>query len=211
MAIVLGNNMQTTQINALFSAMAVLAAIPSVSVLAVVTRSAAFGLMHGFCTSLGIVLGDILFILLALGGLALLATHLGGLFFLIKYLGAVYLIFLGVGLCRTKPKALTAERPAQSSLWSSFLTGVLITLADQKATLFYLGFLPAFVEVKNISPLDIAIVIGIAIVTVGGVKLLYALLASRVSRFVHPQGSQRLNFVAGMMMIGVGFFLVFQP
>jgi threonine/homoserine/homoserine lactone efflux protein len=50
---------------ALCSAMVILAAIPSVSVLAVVTRSATFGFIHGVFTSLGIVAGDIIFIVTA--------------------------------------------------------------------------------------------------------------------------------------------------
>lgn len=59
---------------ALFGSLVVLAALPSLSVLAVVTRSASRGLWHGVCVALGIVLGDSLFILLALGGLALLGA-----------------------------------------------------------------------------------------------------------------------------------------
>lgn len=84
---------------ALFSAMAILASIPSVSVLAVSTRSATFGLIHGVFTTMGIVTGDIIFILIAIGGLSLLAAKMGSLFILIKYCGAAYLIFLGIKLC----------------------------------------------------------------------------------------------------------------
>lgn len=82
---------------ALFSAMVILAGIPSVSVLAVIIRSATFGFVHGVLTSLGIVAGDIIFIMVAIGGLSLLARLMGNLFVLIKYLGGVYLIFLGFG------------------------------------------------------------------------------------------------------------------
>ena len=53
--------------------MIVLAIIPSISVLAVSARAAAFGFTHGMFTALGIVAGDIIFILIAVYGLALLA------------------------------------------------------------------------------------------------------------------------------------------
>jgi threonine/homoserine/homoserine lactone efflux protein len=202
--------MGVSSVLALFGAMVVLAAIPSVSVLAVVTRSTMFGFTHGLFTSIGIVVGDIIFILIAIGGLSLLAAEMGSFFFLIKYLGAAYLIFLGVGLCRSPPQAMESETNAQSSLWSSFLTGLLITLADKKATLFYLGFFPAFLDMAKITFVDAAIIIAIAIVAVGGVKLVYALIASRARLFVRSHLTKRLNLLAGGIMIAVGIFLVFK-
>jgi threonine/homoserine/homoserine lactone efflux protein len=199
-----------SSIVALFSAMAVLAAIPSVSVLAVFTRSATFGLMHGIFISLGIVAGDIIFILIAIGGLSLLAAKMGGLFVLIKYFGAAYLIFSGIRLCHTKPQDVKSEAIAHSSLGSSFLTGLLITLADQKATLFYLGFFPAFLDVTQISWMDTGMIVAIAIVAVGGVKLIYALIASQSRVLIRSNLTQRLNLLAGYVMIAVGIFLVFK-
>jgi threonine/homoserine/homoserine lactone efflux protein len=195
---------------ALFSAMVVLASIPSISVLAVSTRSATFGFIHGVFTSIGIVTGDIIFILVAIGGLSLLAAKMGSLFILIKYFGAAYLIFLGIGLCRSQPQDLESKEIARSSLWSSFLTGLLITLADQKATLFYLGFFPAFVDMTKISTIDTGIIIAIAIVAVGGVKLIYASIASQAKVLIRASISKRLNFLAGCVMIAVGIVLAFK-
>jgi threonine/homoserine/homoserine lactone efflux protein len=204
------STMTLSSIIALFSAMVILAAIPSVSVLAVTARSATFGFTHGVFTSMGIVTGDIIFILIAIGGLSLLAAKLGSLFFLIKYLGAAYLIFLGIGLCRSKPKDVESGTIAQSSLWSSFLTGLLITLADQKATLFYLGFFPAFLDMTKITLVDTGIIMAIAIVAVGGVKLAYALVADRARLLMRSRLTKRLNFLAGLVMIAVGIFLLFK-
>ena len=72
------SSMTLNNIVALFGAMVVLAFIPSVSVLAVSARSAASGFIHGVFTTLGIVIGDILFILLAILGLAVLAEAMDG-------------------------------------------------------------------------------------------------------------------------------------
>lgn len=203
--------MTFSNIIALFGSMAILAAIPSVSVLAVTTRSATFGFIHGLFTSIGIVTGDIIFILIAIGGLSLLAAKMGSLFFLIKYFGAAYLIFLGIGLCRSKPKDVESGTIAQSSLWSSFLTGLLITLADQKATLFYLGFFPAFLDMTKITLVDTGMIMAIAIIAVGGVKLVYALVADRARLLIRANFARRLNLLAGIVMIGVGLFLLFKP
>ena len=193
---------------ALFGAMAVLALVPSVSVLAVSTRSATAGFAHGAFTAMGIVAGDIVFILLAILGLTALAETMDNLFVLVKYVGGAYLIFLGIKLWKSKSKEVEAAKIVKSSLLSSFLTGLFITLGDQKAILFYLGFFPAFVDLSTVSYLDVSIVITIAIVAVGGVKLGYAFLACRAGSLLHPKAIQGINFVAGSIMIAIGVFLI---
>lgn len=204
------SSMTLNSIVALFSAMVVLAAIPSVSVLAVSTSSATSGFIHGVFTTLGIVLGDIIFIILAIWGLSFLAETMGSLFFLIKYLGAAYLIFLGIGLYRSKSKDVETEEFVESSWLSSFLTGLLITLADQKATLFYLGFFPAFLDITQISYFDTGIILAITTVAVGGVKLGYAFMADRARLLINSKTKQRINRVAGCVMIAVGIFLAIK-
>ncbi|OUC12026.1 MAG: hypothetical protein B0A82_24555 [Alkalinema sp. CACIAM 70d] len=196
---------------ALFSAMTLLAALPSVSVLAVVTRSTSLGLLHGICTSVGIVVGDVVFIIIAIFGLALIVTTLGSFFFLIKYFGGAYLIWLGIQLAQAKSTQTGPETVDKASLFSSFLAGLLITLADQKAVLFYLGFFPAFINLATISYLDTAIIITIAILAVGGVKVIYACIADRFNRLIHHQFRQQLNTIAGIVLIAVGVFLIIKP
>lgn len=203
--------MTFSSIVALFSAMIILAAIPSISVLAVSTRSATFGFIHGAFTAFGIVVGDLVFITIAIGGLSLLAETMGSLFFLIKYLGGAYLIILGIGLWRSKSNHLETKEVVQSSLMSSFLTGLLITLGDQKATLFYLGFFPAFLDISKISYWDTLIVFVITIVAVGSVKLGYAFMADRARLLMNSKIRNRINIIAGVVMIAVGVFLIAKP
>ncbi|PAX52042.1 LysE family translocator [Brunnivagina elsteri] len=212
--------MTVSSILALFGAMVVLAAIPSVSVFAVTTRSATFGFLHGLFTAIGIVTGDIIFISITIGGLSLITAKMGSLFFLLKYIGAAYLIFLGVRLCRFQPQEIKSQAIcskqqhfaiAKSSLWSSFWTGLLITLADQKATLFYLGFFPAFVDMTKVSPLDTGIIIATTIFAVGGVKIIYAAIASHARLLIGERLTKYFNFLAGCIMLGVGLFLLLKP
>jgi len=205
------SSMTFSSIVALFSAMVVMASIPSVSVLAVSTRSATFGFIHGVFTTIGVVVGDIIFIAISILGLSLIAAKMGSLFVFVKYLGGVYLIFSGIQLFRSKIRDVKTQEIVKASLFSSFLTGLLITLGDQKATLFYLGFFPAFFDVSKISYFDTAIVIAIATVSVGGVKLGYALMANRARFLIRPQINKGLNMVAGCVMIAVGVFLIVKP
>lgn len=142
-------SMTFSSIAALFGAMIVLATIPSPSVFAVVARSIASGFTHGLVTVIGIVLGDFVFIILAIYGLSAIAETMGSLFVLVKYLGSVYLIWLGIQLWRSKSNIIEVEGIKESSWLSNFLSGLFITLGDQKAFLFYLGFFPAFVDLSN--------------------------------------------------------------
>jgi len=205
------SSLSLASILALLGTMIVLAAIPSISVLAVSARAAAFGFTHGMFTALGIVIADIIFILIAVYGLALVAELMGEQFRLIKYVGGIYLIWLGISLWRTDSKARKSDPVKQSSLGSSFLTGFLITLGDQKAILFYLGFFPAFIDLRLMTPADTMIIIIIAIIGVGGAKLVYAYLADRASLlFKNTRAIRGLNVLAGCVMIAVGVALLLK-
>lgn len=198
--------------SALFAAMALLAALPSVSLLAVSARATAFGFGHGAATALGIVVADLLFILLALFGLAMLVEALDGWFFLIKYLGAAYLIGLGIALWRVAPGRRADNRMPSgtgdgASLRASFTTGLLITLGDQKAVLFYLGFLPAFVDLAALDWLDIGGIAAITVIAVGGVKLAVAWFADRLARHFDGAFARGLNRLAALLMIAAGLYL----
>lgn len=196
---------------ALFTAMVALALLPSLSVMTVLARSAALGFLHGAATSLGIVAGDILYILLAIYGLAFLTERMGGAIILIQYAGAAYLIGLGLSLWRSQSFAFNLKKPSSASLGSSFLAGFLLTLADQKAVLFYLGFFPAFVDVATLSVGEVGMVVAIATTAVGSVKLVYALIADRArSLFANAKTSKGMNFVAGAIMIGAGIAVLLR-
>ena len=195
---------------ALFGAMAVLAMIPSLSVLTVVARSAALGFSHGLATALGIVVGDFIFIILAIYSLAAVAENMGGLFLLVKYGGGVYLIWSGIKLIRDRSKNLEVAVVTSSQL-SSFVSGLTITLSDQKAILFYLSFFPAFLDLDRISTIDIIIVIAIAAVTVGGIKIGYAYLADRAKFLRQSFGkNQIINLTAGSVLVVSGITLIIK-
>jgi threonine/homoserine/homoserine lactone efflux protein len=189
---------------ALAGAMALLAAVPSISVLAVTARAASGGFAHGALTALGIVVADLLFIVLAIFGLVLLAETLGELFVLVRWLGAAWLVLLGILLWRAGPPAGSgAVAPPQSWL-ASFLAGLLLTLGDQKAILFYLGFLPAFVDLTALTLADAGLVCAAAILSVGGVKLAYAAVAARAGRLAGARLGGWLNRLGAVVLVTAG-------
>ena len=201
--------MTFSSIVALFGSMIALAIIPDTSVIAVVARSMTSGFVHGLVAVIGIVAGDIVFILLAFYGLSAMAETMGSLFVLVKYLGAVYLMWLGLGLWRSKSKSVEIEGIKELSWLSNFLCGLLITLGDPKAIFFYISFLPAFVDLSSVTIVDAIIIMVSATFAVGSVKLSYAYMADK-SRllFKNARTKKIINFTAGSVMIGTGIIIM---
>lgn len=195
----------------LFLVMLTLALIPSSSVALVVTRSVTHGVPNGISVSLGIVIGDLIFILLAILGLSAVAETMGWLFLTIKYIGATYLIWLGYTLLTSKSNTTIAiEKTNQKgNLVASFLAGLLLTLGDIKAILFYVSLFPTFVNLESLQLADVIIIMLVTIVTVGGVKIFYAFTANKVATISKGYNLEgKAKKAAGSFMIGAGSYLI---
>lgn len=193
----------------LFSSLVILALLPSPSVFAVVARSLSLGLIHGLLTAMGILTGDCIFVLLAISGLAAIADSMVGLFLVVKGIGAIYLLWLGVCLWRTQPAGtrITGDR-RPTSLWSSFTCGLLITLSDPKAIIFYISFFPAFVDLSLLSVVETGGLLGIVAIAVGGAKMAYAYLANKARVVIESaEAQQTLNRISALVMLGTGMVL----
>ena len=197
----------------LLGIMIALAAMPSSSVALVVTRSATHGVANGIATSVGIVLGDLAFILLAILGLSVVADAMGSLFMVLKYLGASYLLWLGFTLIASKrSENHIIEKPVQKrSLVTSFLAGFILTLGDIKAIIFYASLFPVFIDVSNLNYADISTIILVTVVSVGGVKVIYALSAKRVASLARKYRFENAaRNTAGALMVGTGSYLMLK-
>jgi threonine/homoserine/homoserine lactone efflux protein len=166
----------------LFLIMVTLAAIPNASVALVVARSATLGISNGIAVATGIVLGDLVFVVLAILGLSVVAETMGALFAVFKYLGGAYLIWFGFSLLKPGRKAtfVVEEEKLNGNILTSLFSGLLLTLGDVKAIIFYASLLPAFINLAAIEITDSIIIIFITLIAVGTVKVFYAVLADKV-------------------------------
>lgn len=202
--------MSFLEIIALFVAMTILALVPSTSVALVVARSSTAGFVNGGAVAAGIVVGDLVFVVLAVSGMAALAELMGSLFLTLKYLAGAYLIWFGIGILKSKPSFQVEDSGrSASTLLASFLSGLTLTLGDVKAIFFYASLFPAFVDLANLKSSDIAIIVVLTIVAVGGVKLGYAYSAMRVVSFARGfKGARAVKVAAGGFMVGAGAYLM---
>ncbi|MGB1581135.1 MAG: LysE family translocator, partial [Nevskiales bacterium] len=150
------------------------------------------------------------FVALALLGMTLIAEWLGALFSLVKYCAAAYLIWLGVGLLRSKGRYAVEQSTANAAtLFADFLAGLFLTLGDVKAILFYASLFPALVNLQQLQLMDVVAIVGITMLTVGGVKLAYVFCAASIIETLRTKTTSALpRKLGGAFMIGCGSVLI---
>lgn len=119
---------------------------PGPDMLYVIARSVGQGRAAGIASALGIAAGCFVHILAVTFGLASLLMAVPAAYEIVKYAGAAYLIYLGVRtLISRRPK--DAETPIkEASLRTIFLQGAITNVLNPKVALFFLAFLPQFVN-----------------------------------------------------------------
>lgn len=190
--------------------MALLALVPSTSVALVVARSSTAGFLNGAAVAAGIVLGDITFVLLAVLGLATLAEVMGSFFLIVRFMAGVWLIWLGVSLLRSKAALRTPNEGSVSSLVGSVFSGLVVTIGDVKAIFFYASLFPVFVNPATIQASDIATIVMLTILAVGGVKLGYAYWANRIASSAAFKAPRAVEVATGGLLVGAGVLCIIK-
>ncbi|RUM38504.1 MAG: LysE family translocator [Desulfobulbus sp.] len=195
----------------LAGAMFVLAVTPGPGIFATVARSLASGFSQAAAVAAGIVCGDLFFLLLAVYGLSAVAGLLGNFFVVVKFLGGLYLIFLGLRtwFSPVRHKMMRPTREPGLSPAKNFSCGLAVTLGNPKVILFYLGFLPTFLDLKGLNNTDILLTAAIVCLVLGSVLLAYGYAADRARSFFTSRRSlKNLNHASGAIMIGAGSIIL---
>jgi threonine/homoserine/homoserine lactone efflux protein len=193
---------------ALVLALTILGISPGPAWAAVVTTSIGRGFLPAAAMVMGIALGDVFFLLLAVLGLALLAKALGTLFLLVKFAGAAYLIWLGIKLWR-HPPAVVGSVAAPSRALGPFFGGFALTLGNPKVIAFYLGFLPAVIDLRSLTAWDIGLVAVTTFAIIATILSGYAAVAAGSRRFLLRERVRRgMSRVLGSTLIGTGVIFV---
>jgi threonine/homoserine/homoserine lactone efflux protein len=125
---------------------AILLAIPGPAVMYIVSRSIGQGRAAGLVSAMGITTGTLFHVAAATLGLSALLVSSALAFQFVKYLGAAYLIYLGIRVLRSDESLLLEPVNGERRLTRVFMQGVLVNLLNPKTALFFLAFLPQFVE-----------------------------------------------------------------
>jgi threonine/homoserine/homoserine lactone efflux protein len=180
--------------------------VPGPAVLYIVARSIDQGRSAGLVSVLGVHLGSLVHVTAAAVGLSSLLVSSATAFSVVKYAGAAYLIYLGARalLSRQPGKAVEVR---QAPLKTLLRQGAVVNILNPKTALFFLAFLPQFVDpAAGSSALQLAF-FGLLFVTLGLVTdSLYALAAGTAGEWLRSSrffvGARR--WVSGTVFIGLG-------
>jgi threonine/homoserine/homoserine lactone efflux protein len=153
---------------ALFVAAALaLLLVPGPAVLYVVTRSVDQGRPAGLASVLGVGIGSLVHIAFAAVGLSALLASSAAAFSAVKWLGAAYLIWLGLQRLLTQDEEDDLAVVESERLSRVFLQGVVVNVLNPKTALFFLAFLPQFVDPARGAAWTQIVVLGATFVAVG--------------------------------------------
>jgi threonine/homoserine/homoserine lactone efflux protein len=156
---------------------------------------------------LSIEVGNFLHVLAATLGLSALLLSSALAFTLVKYLGAAYLIYLGLRTLLTRTAAPSTGRLPRQSLGRIFAQGVLVAALNPKTALFFVAFLPQFVDPARGAVTAQLFVLGSVFVVLGIVSdSLYALLAGTLGQWLKGTGAcmRTERYVLGSVYLGLG-------
>jgi len=198
----------------LFLTAAVLLAIaPGPGMLYVLARSLAGGRREGVLSAFGTFLGGMVHVLAAALGVSIILAKSAMAFAAVKYVGAAYLCFLGVRMILDARKDSSAfdataapPRPARNPLWQGVATEVL----NPKTALFFLSFIPQFVDRTAGHVFLQFVALGTISVTLNTTAdLLVIALAGPLGERIRSSATfrRRQRTVTGAIMIGLGTYL----
>jgi threonine/homoserine/homoserine lactone efflux protein len=176
--------------------------IPGPNHIYIAARSVSQGRSAGIASALGVETGTLVHIAAAAFGLSALIASSAAAFDVVRYAGAAYLVFLGArALLRDGGHESGAQQEATRG--RAFAEGVVVNLLNPKVALFFLAFLPQFVDTANGSIVLQTLVLGLTMFAIGlAIDLLYALIAGALGGRLKQRAV--LDRVSGGIYIALG-------
>ncbi|MER6830402.1 LysE family translocator [Streptosporangium sp. NPDC000563] len=177
--------------------------IPGPNHIYIITRAVSQGRAAGVASALGVEVGTLVHIAAAAAGLSYVIARSATLFNVIKWAGVAYLVYLGIRALTSRQEFASRETPPQP-LRAIFLEGVVVNVLNPKVILFFLAFLPQFVEPEaGAVPLQIA-VLGGTLLFLGLLSdLIYAVAAGAVGGRLRSR-APLIGHFSGIVYLGLG-------
>lgn len=195
-----------------FTASFVLAIIPGPGMLYVLARTIKGGRREGMLSTLGTGVGGLLHTLAAALGVSAILVTSAAAFFVIKWLGVAYLIYLGVRALLERDTFDVATETIQSSSRGAFIQGILTEALNPKTALFFLAFIPQFVN-PNAPVFAQFPLLGFATTLItSSVALSVAFVAGPLNGLLARRRRLRRaqNVASGATLIGLGVYVAVE-
>lgn len=180
---------------------------PGNDMIYVISRSISQGAIAGLCSAVGIFIGCFVHITAAVLGLSALIMQSVFLFEFIKYAGALYLIYLGISALTSKSNAgLEFDKLPKVDKWTLVKQGILTNALNPKVAIFFLSFLPQFIDTSGNVKLQL-FSLGLWFGVQGtAVLILMALLFGKTANLIkkYPKFWEIQEKLTGVILIGLG-------
>ncbi len=185
---------------------------PGTDTMYIVSRSISQGRAAGIYSAFGITSGIVVHTLLAAFGLSVILTQSAFLFQTVKIAGAIYLAYLGIQMLIAKTNTNEQKSLPFQSNKKIFFQGLITNVTNPKVALFFLAFLPQFIQVDagTASPIPF-IILGMTFTLTGGIWcLLTAYFSSMATTSLrkNAKAGTVLNRLTGIVFIGMGIQLL---
>lgn len=185
---------------------------PGADTMYILGRSISQGKKAGVLSALGISTGGLIHCLFAALGLSVIIAKSAIAFMIVKYLGAAYLIYLGTRILITNSKEefKLNKTETKTNYRKIYISGILTNILNPKVALFFLAFLPQFINPEYTqSPIPF-VTLGLIFLTTGTIWcLVLALFASKMSD--HIRRNYRIKYwldrITGSIFIALGIKL----
>jgi threonine/homoserine/homoserine lactone efflux protein len=187
--------------------------IPGPAVIYILNRSVADGRRIGLASVAGLELGNLMHVIAAVAGLSAVLAASAVAFSVVKWAGVAYLVIIGINTLRRPAPPIDTDQPSVSAK-RAFSQGVVVNTLNPKVALFFLSFLPQFIDPDLGSPGLQALVLGLVFVAIGFVTDgAYALVASALRGALLRGRSLAFvqRYVAGTVFIALGILAALNP
>jgi threonine/homoserine/homoserine lactone efflux protein len=195
-----------------FLATLALVLAPGPAVLFIITRGVNQGRRAGLASAAGIATGGLVHVAGAALGLSALLASSAVAFSLVKYLGAAYLIYLGIRTLLTAPELAHSVAAERHGLHRLYAQGIVVQAFNPKVALFFLAFLPQFIDPHRGSVAMQSLLLGAMFILIGlCTDSTYALLAGTLGGWLRQQRAFAAvqRYVAGVVFVGLGLTTAF--
>ena len=201
---------------AFVAASSIVLVIPGPTILTVISYSASQGKRANAAIVAGVALGDSTALVTSLVGLGALLAASAFWFGVVKWIGGLYLLYLGIKLLRSGVAVAAAgsDTAAPRSRWRLFANTYAVTALNPKSIVFFVAFLPHFIDPAANVTQQLWIVASTFVVLATINAALYAIFASAARRLLSAAAAQRrFNLVGGSLLSAAGIWalLARQP
>jgi len=192
-------------------ALFVVALIPGPGITALVARALGTSFPESLAMAVGISLGDIVFLTAVVLGLSVVAQTFGFVFLVIKYAGAAYLAWMAYKIWTSGIVRTDVAASRRASLWQAMLSGLMVTLGNPKAMLFYLALVPTLIDITRITFTDYLVLVAVSVAVLLVVTVPYIMLAAKARDLLrHPSALKRLNKASATFLAGTAGYIAIR-